>query len=320
MKSTVKFAIIIIIALGCFFAASNIASLGIANIPADRLKEKYYSGNLKTVTVKGLRVNYYDEGSGDVVLLLHGVCASLHTWDGWTGILKKNFRVIRLDIPGFGLTGPASDAGLYSRDRAVEFLNAFVTSLKIDRFSLAGNSLGGYLAWNYSLTYPGKVKKMILLDPIGYNQKLPFILSFASNPVVRPFARHIMPRFIFEAAVRQVYGDKKKITRRVRDRYFELAMRKGNKSAYVDIFTEIRRMNDSEKISKNIPAITVPTLVMWGTLDEWIPFEQFGFWKRDLPSARFIAYEGAGHVPMEEVPEKSVRDALDFFRSATPAR
>jgi len=287
------------------------STLGVSNIPVDQMKMNYSTGDDKFFSYKGMEVRYRDEGSGPVLVLLHGVCSSLETWDGWVSQMKGQFRVIRLDIPGFGITGPALDRNDYSIERAVEFLDTFATHAN---FSIAGNSLGGYIAWNYALKYPHKVNKLILIDPVGYTQKMPWLLRFASNPVIRPMARHIMPRMFFDKAVYQVYGDKSKVTPEIKKRYFEFAMREGNKGSYVDIFTLMRKQNESPTLSNEIPNIKAPTLVMWGTKDEWIPFENLDKWKKDLPSATFISYDGAGHVPMEELPEITAKDALEFLR------
>jgi pimeloyl-ACP methyl ester carboxylesterase len=149
---------------------------------------------------------------------------------------------------------------------------------------------------------------------VGFPQPLPGLLAFASNPLIRPFARFTMPRFLFDNAVEQVFGDKSKVTQELKDRYFDLAMREGNKGSYIDVFTEMRKLCRDENLSQGIKDIRVPTLVMWGTRDEWIPFKYFENWKKELPGAKFIQYEGAGHTPMEEIPDETARDA-DLFLS-----
>jgi pimeloyl-ACP methyl ester carboxylesterase len=289
------------------------ASMGAINIPVEQLKKQYTSNIDKYMDFYGVQVRYRDEGRGPVLLLLHGICASLETWNGWVNQMKGNYRIIRLDIPGFGITGPAPNKSYYNREMAVEFLDAFMARLGINNFNMAGNSLGGYLAWNYALKYPHKVRRLILIDSVGYKQKLPFILDFATSPAMQVMARSMMPRWMLNKAVYQVYGDKSKVTPEAQKRYFDFAMREGNKGSYVDIFLEMRRQNESVNISKDIPNIKVPTLVMWGTKDEWVPFMYFEKWKKDLPSARFISYEGAGHIPMEEIPDITARDAMSFL-------
>ena len=317
--------------------SAGCASLGAISLKPDELKKKYgtpadrylhivmtpeqlvqkYGAGVNPLLKKNgvdMTVRYRDEGQGQPVLLLHGVCASLETWDGWVQQMKGTYRIIRIDIPGFGLTGPAQDKSFYNKDTAVDFIDLFMDRIGVRQFSIVGNSLGGYLAWNYSLRYPGKIRKMILIDSVGYSQKLPGLMSFATNPAIVPTARQMMPRSFLDSAVKQVYGDKSKATDMVRQRYFDFAMMEGNRNAYVDVFLEMKRQNESPGLSKDIPNIKVPLMVMWGTKDEWIPFENFEKFRKDLPKATYVSYEGAGHVPMEEIPEKTAADAIHFLR------
>jgi len=288
--------------------------LGMNTIPMDQLKAKYADAESEMIQIDDMNIHYKDEGQGPVLILLHGVCASLHTWDGWTKRLKDRYRIIRLDIPGFGLTGPPPDPSLNTKEGAVGLFERLVDEMKLDKFYLAGNSLGGYIAWNYTLKHPEKVEKLILVDSVGFPQPLPGIIDFASTPIVAPFARHVMPKFLIDMCVNQVFGDPSKVTPELKDRYFELMMREGNKGGTVDVFTEFRRMCDNEKLSEGIKDLKPPTLVMWGTKDTWTPYRYFESWKKELPTAKFIQYEGAGHTPMEELPDETARDA-DLFLS-----
>jgi len=307
-------ALIPILLLCIMAVTSGCTALGWNTVPVEKLKLKYADAESEIIEIDEMKIHYKDEGQGPVLILLHGVCASLHTWDGWTQRLKDRYRIIRLDIPGFGLTGPAPDKSLYRKDEAVRLFEKVVDEMKLEKFYLAGNSLGGYISWNYTLKHPDRVEKLILVDSVGFPQPLPGLLAFASNPLIRPFARFTMPRFLFDNAVEQVFGDKSKVTQELKDRYFDLAMREGNKGSYIDVFTEMRKLCHDENLSQGIKDLSVPTLVMWGTRDEWIPFKYFENWKKELPGAKFIQYEGAGHTPMEEIPDETARDA-DLFLS-----
>ncbi len=289
-------------------------TMGAKTIPMDELKKKYAYENSRYITIDGVKVHYIDEGEGPVLVLLHGVCASLHTWDGWVNELKGSYRIIRFDNMGFGLTGPAINPE-YTVKNYVKFFNSFTAALKLKRFSLVGNSLGGYISWNYALAYPEKVEKMILIDSVGYTQDVPWLLKLASFPLMRPLVRRMMPRYFLYGAVEEVYGDKKKVTPGVQQRYFELAMRKGNKDAWVDIFIEMKKQSKNKTLSVKIKDIRVPALVMWGKKDEWIPVSHVPRWKKDLPGAKYIIYDGVGHVGMEEIPVRTARDARKFLEA-----
>jgi pimeloyl-ACP methyl ester carboxylesterase len=226
---------------------------------------KYINKASKFIEIEGdrhhCRLHYRDEGTGPVLFLLHGVCASLHTWDAWVDELKPFYRVIRFDIPGFGFSSPLKK-GKYDPEIGVDIIEAFAQKMGIKKFFLAGNSIGGFIAWKYALKYPERVKKLILIDAVGYNQKLPWIVNFASNPLIRPFARRIMPRFFFEMAARQVFGDPAKLTDQIRDRYFELSTSGENRNAYVDFFTVMRELCGSEELPRGIDQIKPPLMIM----------------------------------------------------------
>lgn len=82
--------------------------------------------------------------------------------------MKGSYRIIRIDIPGFGMTGPATDKSFYNKDTAVDFLDLFMERLGVRQFSIVGNSPGGYLSWNYALKYPQKINRMILNEGAGH--------------------------------------------------------------------------------------------------------------------------------------------------------
>jgi pimeloyl-ACP methyl ester carboxylesterase len=282
----------------------------------ETLTLKYVNKESKFIEIEGpkhhCRLHYRDEGSGPVLFLLHGVCASLHTWDAWVDELKPFYRVIRFDIPGFGFSSPLAK-GHYNPEIAVEIMEEFVSKMGIKDFFLAGNSIGGFIAWKYSLKYPDRVNKLILIDSVGYNQDLPWVVSLASNPFIRPIARRFMPRFFFEMAAKQVFGDQSKLTDQIRDRYFDLSTSDNNRNAYVDFFTVMRKLCHSEELCKGINEITAPLLVMWGTKDRWVPLKYFHLWKQNFPKGTFKTYEGVGHTPMEEIPVQTASDAHAFL-------
>ncbi|PKL37798.1 MAG: alpha/beta hydrolase [Spirochaetae bacterium HGW-Spirochaetae-1] len=299
-----------LLATGLLFSACT--SMGAKTIPMAELEKKYFYNNSKWIEVDGIKVHYIDEGSGPVLVLLHGVCASLHTWDGWAKELKGQYRIIRFDNMGFGLTGPSKNPR-YEIDNYIRFLDKFTTVLNLKHFTIVGNSLGGYISWNYALAYPEKVDKMLLIDTVGYNQEVPGLMKLACFPIMRPIVRHIMPRYFLDKAVKEVYGDKTRITPELQARYFELAMREGNKNAWVDIFMVMKAQSKSKTLSLKIKDIAVPTMVMWGGKDEWVPVSQVENWKKDLPSARYAVFDKAGHVGMEEIPVETAREARLFF-------
>ncbi|MFY9114154.1 MAG: alpha/beta hydrolase [Dethiobacteria bacterium] len=281
------------------------------DIPVETLAQEFANEQSRFIEVDGLNVHYRDEGEGEPLVLLHGWSASLHTWDVWTEKLKRDFRVIRLDLPAFGLTGPATDAD-YSIDYYVDFLDHFLTALDVQESYIAGNSLGGGITWLYAAKYPEKVKKIILLDAAGYRAEMPSIEKLASPDTVRSVIRYITPRYAIHFLVKQVYGENEKVTDETVSRYHRLLLREGNREVMFRVLDKIQD-RENEDVKQLLNGIEVPALIIWGEKDAWIPLELAYRFEQDIPNARLITYENAGHIPMEEIPEVTAHDARSFL-------
>ena len=247
------------------------------------------------------------------ILLLHGNASSLHTWDGWARRLAPTMRVVRLDLPGFGLTGP-HPSGDYSGAATVDFLERFVDAAGMKRFAIAGNSLGGYYAWRFALRHPDRVTRLILIDSVGYpiqtGASEAVALQLARMPVVSELMRFTSIRWIVERSLRDIYVDDAKVTPELVERYESLMLRPGNRQAMGDRARAERRPVAWQRL----PELRVPTLVMWGAQDTWVPLSHAERFRADIPDARLVVYPGLGHLPMEEDPSTTARDALGFLR------
>ena len=274
----------------------------------DELKEKYTYETSNFVTIDGLGVHYCDEGVGKVILLVHGTFSSLHTFDDWNEILKKQYRVIRLDLPGFGLTGP-SPSYEYSIDDYSDFLDAFLEKLNIKSCSLAGSSLGGWICWEFAVKYENRVDELILINSAGYigekSMPLPFVI--AKTPVLRNVFNYV-PRAVVRRFLRQVFEDQSKVTDKVVNRHYDLFHREGNKEAFVKLANSDHVYN-----TDRLTQLSIPVLIMWGANDNWINVKHSRNFERDIPNSEVVIYENVGHVPMEEIPEKSAADLISFL-------
>lgn len=281
----------------------------------EELMPEYAGGASDFVEVMGMNVHFRDEGNPKdslPLILLHGTGSSLHTFDSWTEELKKNKRVVRMDLPGFGLTGPFPGRS-YSMDQYVGFLSSFLTARKINRCYLAGNSLGGQIAWQFTLKHPEAVDKLILIDAAGFplkSRSVPLAFRMAGTPVINKLLTFITPRFVVESSVKNVYADKSKVTDQLVDRYFDLSLRAGNRQALID---RMQTHNDSNEV-KRINTISQPTLILWGEEDGLIPAENAYRFERLLPNDTLVMLQNSGHVPMEENPGQSLNALKAFIR------
>lgn len=283
-----------------------------SDIPLDELKTKYAPPPSQFKHVWGVDVHYRDEGNHNdslPIVLVHGTSSSLHTWDSIVPLLAKNRRVIRMDLPAFGLTGAHPD-----NDYSIAFYNEFIDSLMmrlgVNRYIIAGNSLGGSIAWNQSLYTPEKVKGIILINSGGYpkiNEKGNIGFKLAATPIVGDVLSKFTPKILVRKSIEDVYSDDSRITDALIDRYFELLLREGNRKATIEIFKQ-RRFGQSEKI-KNI---NTPALIIWGKDDQLIDVSNAFRFESDIKGSQLVIIPHSGHVPMEENP-REVLDAIMAF-------
>lgn len=278
--------------------------------PAAQMEQKYASPESRFVEIDGLRVHYRDQGQGPALVLLHGSNASLQTWDGWVERLSGDFRVITLDLPGHGLTGP-DPKGRYDWIAMASVVDRLVRRLELESFALAGNSMGGAVAWNYAVMHPGKVEKLILIASRGYpsEEPMPAIFKAYATPVIGQLMTRVTPRAAIAASLRKVYGDPNKVDADLVTQYHDLTLRAGNREA-----TRLRLSAPSnDRLLPRIGTITAPTLILWGSEDHWILPKYGSHFARDIENSTLRLYEGLGHAPMEEDPERTARDARAFL-------
>jgi len=300
-----------VLALVAGFVALNWAP----DRPVAELETRWAQPPSTFIELAGMRVHLRDEGVRDdpvPIVLLHGTSASLHTWDGWVAALASARRVVRFDLPGFGLTGPTPD-GDYRIERYVEFVTAMLDALGIERCVLAGNSFGGAVAWQTTLALPpDRVQQLILVDAAGYplvSESVPIAFRIARVPVLSSLMSVTLPRGLVESSVRNVYGTPDRITPELIDRYYEISLREGNRAALVERFAQAPHGQHADRIGE----IQVPTLILWGGRDRLIPPEHGERFHRDIAGSRLVVFPELGHVPHEEDPAATVAIVRDFL-------
>ena len=315
MKSAVPLFKKIILGVGVLLVLI-VVLFGYRDRPMRDLQEEYAPYPSSFITVNGMAVHYRDEGlktDSRPIVLLHGTASSLHTFDAWASVLKYDMRVIRLDLPGFGLTGPFPDRN-YAMTEYVEFIRDFLAARGIKKCILAGNSLGGNIAWQVAARHPDLVDQLILIDAAGYpmvSKSSPLVFRMARIPVVNHLLTFITPRFLAKASVKNVYADKSKVTSELATRYFDLTLREGNRQALVDRMNTPPNPEDIALIKK----IRQPTLVLWGEEDQLIPVSEAQRFHADLPHDVVVILKGVGHVPMEESPKESLAAVQSFLKN-----
>jgi pimeloyl-ACP methyl ester carboxylesterase len=299
-----------------------LASAYRSDLSAEAVNAKYLTPESKFIEVDGVQVHVRILGEGEPVFLLHGSFASLHTWDAWQQAMSPYYQTISLDFPGHGLTGPDSLKRYGVKDYS-ELVHALAQKLNIEHYHVAGNSMGGAVAMQLASDYPGNVRSLNLIDAAGApaadrtltdstapkksNSGGAWIFQVARHPVFSKLLLSCTPKFLFAMNMNQVYGDDSKVTDEVTTRYYELMLREGNRQATLDRLSQPRNSNIQ------FERLTMPTLILWGAEDTWIPLAQGKRLQQALPGSNLMILDGVGHVPMEESPTETVSEYLSFL-------
>lgn len=302
--------------LSMWKSMSAIAFQDTHTIPLAELKQKYQLEDSSFININGLNVHYRDSPcrqnpEAPVLLCLHGIFSSLHTWQKWIDELNDRFHIISIDLPNFGLTGPFPNLKI-DDDSYPDFLRDLLDALEIKKCHIAGNSLGGFFSYSFAAKYPERVNKMILLDAAGFLFVPPLALISWGLPFGGWVAENTNPpKSLVFNLIRQAYAKGERASEEELIRYYEMMLRPGNREGGSKVVQFVRnRLGFNTSCLKDLQ---IPTLVMWGEEDKWIPIRHTKNFKKSLPNCQVITYSDCGHMPMEEKPELSAADAARFL-------
>jgi pimeloyl-ACP methyl ester carboxylesterase len=293
------------------------------DIPVETLKAKYANAASQFITLSpGTTIHVRDEGprTGFPVVLVHGSNASLHTWEPWVQRLTaKGYRVVTLDLPAHGLSGPTPQ-GDYTSAAYVGIVEQLVDRLGLTRFALGGNSMGGGVAWRYAVAHPDRLSALILVDasgqPMPKGSSPPLGFRLARVPIARDILATVTPRSLIEKSFSQSVSNQAIATPAMVDRYWEMLLYPGNRRATVQRFGQY---SGDDGMADKLPGLAVPTLILWGREDKLIPVSVAGWFSRQIPGARVTILDGIGHIPMEEAPDRSLTPVLELLTKVQPA-
>jgi pimeloyl-ACP methyl ester carboxylesterase len=248
------------------------------------------------------RIYYVDRGQGGVpIVLVHGFGASLYTWRHMIEPLSREYRVIALDLPGYGFSDKPDiqyNMALFSA-QILHLLDA----LGVQRAVFVGNSMGGKITLFTALHNPERVESMVLIDAAAYvsgSSGRPFILRLVATPCVGEVLTSLSRRSRVRDILEDVYHDDSKITEADVDAYHAPMLMEGGNRAALSLLRSDAFGGD---IEAGVPSIRIPALIIWGQEDTWIPVANGERLHRELPDSRLEVLPATGHVPQEEAPE-----------------
>ncbi|SIR16180.1 Pimeloyl-ACP methyl ester carboxylesterase [Rhizobium sp. RU33A] len=275
--------------------------------------EEIYKGDYRTVD--GVRLRLRDTGPSDAeaIVMLHGFGASLETWEEWAKALSTRYRVVRFDLPGFGLTGP-DPTGDYTDARTMKILHELMDQLDVDRASLIGNSLGGRIAWNFAALHPDRMINLILVSPDGYASPGFDYDKQSATPLIMRALPYTAPRSLLKANLAAAYGNPEALSEASVTRYHDMMLAPGVRPAILERLRQVILLEPGPTLAR----IKAPTLLLWGEKDGMIPISNADDYLQDLPSATLVRLPGLGHLPFEEDPVQSLIPLERFLSDQAP--
>lgn len=275
------------------------------------LEAKYLNSPEDMRSIDGNRMHVRDTGpkGAPALILLHGFGASLHTWEPWARELEKEFRVIRFDLPGSGLSAPDIRQD-YTDGRSLKLINTLMDQLQIDKASLAGHSIGGRIAWTFAAHYPQRVHKLVLIAPDGFASPG---FEYGAVPEVGlslKLMRYALPKPVLRMSLQPAYANAQFLNDELTTRYYELMLAPGSRDVLVSRLKQTILTDPVPWLRK----ISAPTLLLWGQQDAMIPVAHAQDYLKVLPDARLLSLPGVGHLPHEEAADRSLPSVRSFLQ------
>ena len=293
-----------------FLLALAAYGLWAPDIELSELQKRYGSTPENMVSMESIRIHYKDTGPKDapVLLLLHGFGSSLQTWDVWAEKLDKKYRVIRLDLPGFGLTGP-SPSDDYSELNDLNTVTRFVDSLGITDLSVVGHSMGGKIAWTFAAAHPERVKALVLMAPDGFPQPEAIGTKPYAMPAIMGVMKFSLPKYFVRKSIEPAFVDLNELDDQLVNRYHDMLRAPGVRAA---ILARANQTIYTDPVPR-LKQIKAPTLLIWGDEDKMIPSSNAKSYAAVLENSETVLIPKLGHLLHEEHAELGLAKVTEFL-------
>lgn len=290
------------------------------DLPYETLAARYENGASRYADLPGgVRMHYRIEGvesDAPTLLLIHGFSASLQTWEPWIERLGDQYRIVSLDLPGHGLT--RAPAGYQASIEAYrDLVEQFVRDQQLERFALAGSSMGGNVSWEYALAHPERLDALILVDSSGWPEtradlsEEPQIFKLLRNPIAGPLLRDLDSRRLIRQGLEASFSDQSLVDDFMVQRYAELARAPGHRDILLQLTLDYRDRNHATP--ERLAPLDMPVLILSGDQDNLVPPEHAEMFHQAIPGSQLVMFENIGHIPQEETPDASAQAVRDFL-------
>jgi pimeloyl-ACP methyl ester carboxylesterase len=302
-------AVVLAAALGLFFLRfwllSQVAKLLFAIVT------RFVGARHRRVNIDGVDWHFLDSGGVDkpVMVVLHGYGADKYNWLLYIRVLKGEFRLIAPDLPGFGQTYNGDLQADYGIADQVARLKGFVAALNLDRIHLAGNSMGGFIAARFALTYPQGVLSLTLMDAAGLTAARKTVLeeSFEHNEILfLPRTRAQAETVLAMAVARQVKLPFIAIV-------YLLKQISERRPVLEKIFRQLMADHKSSDLSQKLAVLDMPVLVIWGRKDQLLDVSAAENLAPFLRKGELVILDNVGHAPMIEAVAETATHHREFI-------
>jgi pimeloyl-ACP methyl ester carboxylesterase len=269
----------------------------------------------------GVKAHYRDEGNknGRPLLLVHGFSSSLHTWEKWVPLLGNEYRLISVDLPGHGLTH--TPAGYVPTiENYAAFVEAFAAKLNLGKVTVIGSSMGGNTAWRLALNHPERVEGLVLVGASGWpdpridDADEPAIFKMLRNPVMGPVLRRIDTTAQVRQGLKAAFVNQALVDDAMVKRYVDFSNLPNHGETLLAIMTGERTLATKEMLSK----IAAPTLILHGRQDNLVAVDGGTKFNDAIAGSKLVIYDDVGHLPQEEIPERSAEDLRAWLHASFP--
>ena len=300
------------IGLGAAFLAIVLSGFWTPDLDRAELEKRYAAPSPQTIELDGLKVHYKETGplGAPALLLLHGFGSSLQAWDDWSVKLEQKYRVIRLDLPGFGLTGASPDHD-YSEEKDLAILTRFADKLGLDKFSVIGHSMGGKMAWSLAAAQPDRVQALVLMAPDGFPETKDIGTKPYEVPAIMGLIKYVLPKYLVRKSIEPAFAEADALNDALVNRYFDMLRAPGVRGAILERSNQTIYTDPVPRLK----AIKAPTLLIWGEQDQMIPSNNAQSYANVLSNSTTVLVPKLGHLLQEEQPEKGLTAVMQFLDS-----
>jgi len=266
----------------------------------------------QSCTIDGCRIAYQQSGTGEPLLLVHGITTYSFIWRKVVPLLDQSFKVIAVDLPGCGASDMPLDQSYALRAHAGRLL-ALIDALQLGPPYFIGHDLGGGIGQIIAVRHPEKIRSLTLINSVGHDFWPVQPISIMRTPIVRQFLMSIVDRRLFRLIVQRGLYHQERLTDELMDLFWKPFMSSTGRKAFLH-FAKCLDNHDLTELENELRHLQLPVLVLRGDADPYLSAAIAEKLHRDIPGSLLRRIATASHYLMEDEPEWAARQIVEFIQ------